>query len=58
MFKPDLVKYVKAQSEAITGILGVMYEMALMLLKFEHNDKLFEFIEEYQKNSIAKISKC
>ena len=54
MFKPDLVKYVKTQSEAITGMLGVMYEMALMLVKIESNEKLFEFIEEYQKNMIEK----
>lgn len=49
-----LKKQVKITNESLLNMLGIMYEMALMLIKFECNDKLFEFIEDYQKNFIEK----
>lgn len=47
-------KQVKITNESLLNMLNIMYEMALMLIKFESNEKLFEFIEEYQKNFIEK----
>ena len=47
-------KQFKVTNEALVGLMGVVYEMALMLIKFESNDVLFKFIEEYQKNMIEK----
>ena len=49
VFSPSVIKVVNAHSEALKGILDVMYEMALILIKIESNDTIFEFIEEYQK---------
>lgn len=50
-------KQFKVTNEALVGLMGVVYEMALMLIKFEGNDVLFKFIEEYQKNIIVKGEK-